>query len=608
MKKTAIISIIATFLLASTSFASFIDTQGHQYEESINYIQDEGIVQGYSDGTYKPFQKINRAELMKVVLESNYSNFTDQSCFPDVQSGQWYSKYVCKGLQQGIVRGYSDGYFRPDREVSFVEALKIMLIAYGQPFEDPITGNWYDLAVRDAQENNLIPPDIYDYTQEIDRGQMAEMLTRLIKNLNPNPEPNQCVVKNSIGDDGDYWLCVNDTLTHNPSSLKVKVLSIDSSEIVLSLYNLPGGNSTQLTINRNSTASIGGNYGSEVVFKYLYYNEDQGAKIAISSTVPVIKPNIAKKFLTLITVVSTQQAFDSWGDWINFNENDDLQNFKVVIWDNSVSKKVSLYKFDRTFDPYQEQYFQGGFEWVSYRESFNILNIEILTASSEEYLSAFKEVFKKIVENQPAEHYGMKFLGHGNGNSALFEGKISTEDSSKLLAYFNSIIGKKIDFLDWNTNCNSGYYDLVKNEYMYADYILASDLVRGGYTLYSYVTQEAIMREHTRVLETFFSRDKSIREALMDMVDSERLFWVDALRQDMIDNKLQQSISLYETNKFEELRDVANLEQMPVGDVLLYIKSTYPNQEQKFYDFRFHYVSNKDFFEWDQNSNGFVKY
>ena len=50
----------------------------------------------------------------------------------------------------------------------------------------------------------------------------------------------------------------------------------------------------------------------------------------------------------------------------------------------------------------------------------------------------------------------------------------------------------------------------------------------------------------------------------------------------------------------------ANLDQgIRGGDVLDYIRKNYPSLEQKFHDFRFHYISNGDFFPWNTRSNGF---
>ncbi len=321
-------------------------------------------------------------------------------------------------------------------------------------------------------------------------------------------------------------------------------------------------------------------------------------------------------YLNLIVVNSaTESAYESnsWEKTIKFKQNDIMQVFEVAIWNNGIHtnpKKISLYKFDKTFSPLKDEYINGGQAWVDYRESFNILDVSVPEPSSKMNLEAFKIIMRAIIKNQPAKHYGVKYQGHGSGggDAPLFGYTLLEEDAELFLSYICSLIGKKIDFLDWNTNCGYGRYQVVRSQYKYADYILASDLERGGYSLGQDGTYEDIQLEHTQCIETFFSGEKSIRQSLIDMINSERLFWERVLKNDMISKQLKQSISIYDSDYFEELITSTDLEGgIQSGDVLNYIRSNYPEKEQKYYDFRFHYISNKDFFLWDVDSNGLIK-
>lgn len=157
------------------------DIVGHKYEDSIRLIFDKGIVGGYPDGSYQADRIINRAELLKIIVEAAYldefESFGGSGCFTDVDPGLWYTKYVCFAQSRNIVGGYADGSFRPDQNINFVEALKIAMIGfeYGYVAGDP----WYWNIVSDASDNAFIPLDINAFDEELTRGQMADMIARM---------------------------------------------------------------------------------------------------------------------------------------------------------------------------------------------------------------------------------------------------------------------------------------------------------------------------------------------------------------------------------------------------------------------------------------------
>ncbi|MBD3156541.1 SH3 domain-containing protein [Candidatus Peregrinibacteria bacterium] len=160
------------------------DIYDHKYEDAIWYVYDNGIVQGYEDGSYKPEQKINRAELLKIIVEaaydeSDFESYANESCFTDVEAGQWYTPYICFAKQEGIVEGYEDGTFRPAQEIIFVEALKITTVGFGNEYTKGTP--WYKDTVDYASDMNVIPLDIDSFSEKLNRGQMAELITRILK-------------------------------------------------------------------------------------------------------------------------------------------------------------------------------------------------------------------------------------------------------------------------------------------------------------------------------------------------------------------------------------------------------------------------------------------
>ena len=175
------------------------DIKGHKYETAIYWMDQNGIISGYPDLSFKPDGTLNRAEFMKIMsltydllhpandflLEQN--NY-DGQCFNDIAPGQWYTTYVCYAKKQGIIEGYPDGSFRPEQNISRVEALKIVLStlemtirasATKNYFTDTGLSEWYARYVQTAYENNLLEEkdgQQYFPGKEILRGEASNLV------------------------------------------------------------------------------------------------------------------------------------------------------------------------------------------------------------------------------------------------------------------------------------------------------------------------------------------------------------------------------------------------------------------------------------------------
>lgn len=181
MKKSLLIS--ALICIASLSYgqgtrAAFSDVPlSHKHADAINYVESESIVNGYPDGSYKPDQLINRAEFTKIIIAATASEITGSNCFPDV-STQWFAPFICYAKSQNIIGGYPDGTFKPEQNISFAEAAKI--IVFGFRYNIPsYEGEWYKPFVTILGDNKAIPTSINAFDKKITRGEMAEMIYRL---------------------------------------------------------------------------------------------------------------------------------------------------------------------------------------------------------------------------------------------------------------------------------------------------------------------------------------------------------------------------------------------------------------------------------------------
>lgn len=109
-----------------------------------------------------------------------FQAYEDDKCFSDVPANQWFTKYVCYGKDQGWVIGYSDGTFKPSQTVNFVEGLKMTFKGFGLGYTES-SQPWYKDSVEAAGEKNYIPPTITAFSAGFKRGEMGDMIARIIK-------------------------------------------------------------------------------------------------------------------------------------------------------------------------------------------------------------------------------------------------------------------------------------------------------------------------------------------------------------------------------------------------------------------------------------------
>lgn len=196
MKKSliALSAVVLTVTsLHTTLAADFPDVpSSHPNYTAVNFLHDRGVINGYEDGTFKPERAVTRAEFLKIILLSSghpaMAGDLDRQAFPDVPMSAWYFGLVNRGLAMGVISGYPDGTFQPDRTVSRVEALKIMLRANnitesvlptsGANFSDVAEGMWFTPYARYAMLAHLFDGSLLRVNEMMNRGQVAEMVYR----------------------------------------------------------------------------------------------------------------------------------------------------------------------------------------------------------------------------------------------------------------------------------------------------------------------------------------------------------------------------------------------------------------------------------------------
>jgi S1-C subfamily serine protease len=160
--------------------------------EAIAYLKNNGIINGYDDGSFGPNLTLNRAELLKIVMEGKGIEIDPEqykNCFNDVDTG-WYAKYVCYAKEKNWIKGYEDNTFKPGQAVNKAEALKILIevleitpyTATENPYRDVELGIWYADYIQTAKKLGLLEEEGNNYTpnEKILRKQISENIYRTL--------------------------------------------------------------------------------------------------------------------------------------------------------------------------------------------------------------------------------------------------------------------------------------------------------------------------------------------------------------------------------------------------------------------------------------------
>lgn len=149
---------LETVAKAEQKLAEIVNSRASDIEKEAWYasfvyeLMDWGVIKGYPDGTYRPGNLINRAEMAKIAVilfSIPLSDSVTSNPFPDVSKDAWFAPYVAAAKEAGVIDGYPDGNFKPAGFVNRAEAMKILTIASGVSLSNVTSANFPDVASRE---------------------------------------------------------------------------------------------------------------------------------------------------------------------------------------------------------------------------------------------------------------------------------------------------------------------------------------------------------------------------------------------------------------------------------------------------------------------------
>ncbi|MBI5700877.1 S-layer homology domain-containing protein [Candidatus Saganbacteria bacterium] len=188
-------------VLRLLNFADVPD--GHWAKQPIEGSSTAGLVQGYPDGTFKPERVLTRAEIATLLVRAKGKELTERpasSVFKDVKGDFWAAAYIKEAVDMGLVKGYPDGKFRPNKRLTKAEAITVLVrydklpvsVAMENPYRDVKAKHWAAKYVQAAKDNGMlsyIEGDKLGLGNAVSRAESVEMMSKttvagkLIKDL-----------------------------------------------------------------------------------------------------------------------------------------------------------------------------------------------------------------------------------------------------------------------------------------------------------------------------------------------------------------------------------------------------------------------------------------
>ena len=119
----AMIARLKGYDLSDKTAPKFSDTKVGWFKAAINAVFKNGLMKGYQDGSFRPNEKITRAEFAQMIKNIDQANGAVAS-FKDVK-GHWAEAAINQAYGNGRIKGYPDGTFKPDAPISRAEAVTI---------------------------------------------------------------------------------------------------------------------------------------------------------------------------------------------------------------------------------------------------------------------------------------------------------------------------------------------------------------------------------------------------------------------------------------------------------------------------------------------------
>ena len=171
-----------TMVLSSSVFAlTFPDvSEKDTNQEAIDVLSSLGIIKGYEDGQFKPDKGVTRAELTSLLMRMLNLSITGTSVadsgYTDVANNHWAVYDIKTASAMEIIKGYGDGRFGPEDSVTYEQAVKMIVCTLGYEYAAVEQGGWPSGYIMVAKNLKLLDKASMAQTEPAPRKIIAQLL------------------------------------------------------------------------------------------------------------------------------------------------------------------------------------------------------------------------------------------------------------------------------------------------------------------------------------------------------------------------------------------------------------------------------------------------
>ena len=154
------------------------DTLSAVQKSALEDVRKKGIINGYEDGSFRPYNTITRGEFATMICKMMGYNPSENCNFDDAAS-HWASKHIKACSDQGAVSGVGNNMFAPDDNVTAQQAFKIVTVIKKMADKD---ATYPDGFIKSASENGLSDNLMTsDYSKDLNRIDAAVIISQALR-------------------------------------------------------------------------------------------------------------------------------------------------------------------------------------------------------------------------------------------------------------------------------------------------------------------------------------------------------------------------------------------------------------------------------------------